>query len=391
MTDSPPRRIIVLGSTGSIGQSTLQVVEAIPGRFRVAGLAAGSDFRLLARQAARHQPEVVALADPAAARRVARLLPPGTRLLAGADAAEQLVLSTAADCVVSAIVGSAGLAPTLRAILLGREVALANKEPLVMAGRLIMETARSLGVAVLPVDSEHHALAAALARVPRQAVASLILTASGGPFLDTPRSQLRSVTVAHALRHPRWKMGPKITVDSATMMNKGLEVIEARWLFDYPEDRIEVVIHPESIVHGMVRLTDGGVLAYLSHPDMRLPIAAALTHPDLADQGLRPLEFGRQGSLTFREPDTRRFPALALARESLRAAGTAPAVLNAANETAVAAFLAGEVPFTAIAAVTAAVLERHRPGPDTDLEGILEAHRWAERAAREYITRRRRR
>ncbi len=383
-----PRRIVILGSTGSIGRNALKVVEAFPGRFFVVGLAAGSDHRLLAAQAARFAPAFLAMSDAGAARRLRESLP-GRRpvILEGEAGVADLAAMEGIDLVVSAIAGSAGLVPTHRAVKAGRRVALANKEPLVMAGRLIMAAARRSGAVILPVDSEHHAAAAALRGLDPRAVAGITLTASGGPFLRTPSRELARVTVEQALRHPRWKMGRKITIDSATLMNKGLEIIEARWLFDMAEDRIGVAVHPESVVHAMVRMVDGGLLAYLSRPDMRLPLAAAMNHPEVLDQGLEALDPAALGSLTFEAPDHRRFPGINLARAAIRAGGTAPAALNAANEAAVAAFIEGRVSFTGIGRVVARVLDGHRPDDDRDLETILACHRRATDEARAVINR----
>ncbi len=379
------KRIIILGSTGSIGVSTLKVVDASPGCFDVVGLAAGSNATRLAEQVRKYRPEVVAVADEVAAGRLRREFGNLVRVIGGGAAAELLVDEAPADLVVSAVVGAAGLKPTYRAISRGLAVAIANKEPLVMAGELMMAEARRSGSRIFPLDSEHHAVATAMAGHDRGAVESIILTASGGPFLGKTAAGLRRVTVAEALKHPRWKMGPKISIDSATLMNKGLEVIEARWLFDLPSERIEVVIHPESIVHGCVRFRDGGISAFLSHPDMRLPIATALHHPAVIDPGLRRLDFAEIGRLTFARPDARRFPALGLARAALDAGGMAPAALNAANEVAVGAFLEGRLRFTDVAAVVGRVMECTWGGLASSIEEVQETDARARASARAAI------
>jgi 1-deoxy-D-xylulose-5-phosphate reductoisomerase len=377
MTDGREKRILILGSTGSIGRNTLRVIESLPGRFRVVGLAAGSDDRLLASQAARCGTRLLAMADRSAAARLRSSLGSGYTILEGPDGVADLVDEAGADLVVSAIAGSPGLLPTWRAVRRGTDVALANKEPLVMAGQAITREAKRTGATLIPVDSEHHALDVALRGVSPKDVEAVTITASGGPFLDTPADRLATVTVEEALRHPRWKMGSKITIDSATLMNKGLEIIEAHWLFGFPGDGIRVVVHPESIVHGIVHLADGGMIAYLSVPDMRIPIAAALNRPEILPLGLPPLDLASAGSLTFREPDNARFPALNLAREVLRAGGTAPAILNAANETAVHAFLAGGIAFTRITEAVGEVLEAVGATGAGTIEEVIAADRAA--------------
>ena len=294
-----------------------------------------------------------------------------------------------ADLVLSALVGAVGLAPTLAAIRAGRDVALANKEVLVMAGALMLREARAHGVTLLPVDSEHSAIFQALAGQRREDVSRLILTASGGPFRTWDAARIAGATVEEALRHPNWEMGPKITIDSATLMNKGLEVIEARWLFDAPPERVDVVVHPQSIVHSLVEFMDGSVLAQLGLPDMRMPIAVALAHPERLPLDLPRLDLAALGRLEFEDPDRKRFPCLDLAYQALRGAEAAPAVLNAANEMAVAAFLAGRVPFPAIAAANGAVLEAFeaRAGSRTlaGLDDVIEADTWARACAREWL------
>lgn len=371
---SPGRRVALLGSTGSVGRSALEVVRAARGRLEVAALATGSDAAALARQAREFSPSLVAVADPAAAEALAaELAGTGIEVAAGPQALVRVATLPEADVVLSAIVGAAGIAPTHAAARAGKAVALANKESLVAAGGPITEAARASGATILPVDSEHSALFQLLAGRDPGEVRGLVLTASGGPFLEGP-PDLAAVTPEQALRHPRWSMGAKISVDSATLMNKGLELIEAHWLFGTPLESIAVVIHPQSVVHGAVLLCDGAVLAHLSPADMRIPIAAALHHPDRVPLPWPALDLASLGRLDFRHPDERRFPALALARSAFARGGTAPAVLNAANEIAVRAFLDRRLPFTGIAEVVAAVLESSAAGSAASgIEGILAA------------------
>jgi 1-deoxy-D-xylulose-5-phosphate reductoisomerase len=361
------KTITVLGATGSIGDSTLDVVARNPERYRVHALTANGNVDKLLELARRHRPEVVALADPRAAGGVAaRLRAAGlaTRLAVGADEVVAVAATAGVDCVMAAIVGAAGLAPTLAAARHSKAVMLANKEAIVMAGRLFIQTCRQSQVSLLPIDSEHNALFQCLppprgegAQAPGQAVRRLILTASGGPFRTTPVAQLDSVTPDQACAHPKWSMGRKISVDSATMMNKGLELIEAHYLFDMPGDRLDVLIHPQSIVHSLVEYIDGSVLAQLGNPDMRVPIAHALGYPDRIPSGASLLDLAEVGRLEFEAPDEERFPCLRIARQALDAGDGAPCVLNAANEVGVAQFLAGRVRFSDIARINQAVLD----------------------------------
>ncbi|HEY8156479.1 MAG TPA: 1-deoxy-D-xylulose-5-phosphate reductoisomerase [Myxococcota bacterium] len=386
---SQTRRLAILGSTGSVGEQALAVVEAFPERYRVVALAAGRNLEKLAQQVRRFRPELVSVADPALAASLRQKL--GGASVEIAVGAEGLlaVASHPADLVLSALVGAVGLAPTLAAIRAGRDVALANKETLVMAGALMLREVRARGVALLPVDSEHSAIFQALQGQRREDVSRLILTASGGPFRTWDAARIARATVEEALHHPNWEMGPKITIDSATLMNKGLEVIEARWLFDAPPERVEVVVHPQSIVHSLVEFIDGSVLAQLGLPDMRVPIAVALAHPERLPLDLPRLDLAALGRLEFEDPDRKRFPCLDLAYQALRGAEAAPAVLNAANEVAVAAFLAGRIPFPAIAAANAAVLEEFegRPGSRrlAELGDVLEADAWARARASQWL------
>ncbi len=352
------KRIVVLGATGSIGLRTLELVSSFPEEFSVTGLAArGSNVERLADLCRKYAPRAVALLDGGAVDRLAALLPsPKPELLAGPDGLVALARDVEADMVISALVGAAGLLPTMAAIRAGRPIGLANKETLVMAGSLMTAAAREHGVPLLPVDSEHSAIFQCLCGHNRGDVHRLLLTASGGPFRELPAERFAHVTVEDALRHPTWKMGAKITIDSATLMNKGLEIIEARWLFDLPPDRIQVAVHPQSIVHSMVEYIDGAVIAQLGVADMGVPILYALTYPERRPAPGARLDLTRVGPLTFFEPDAVRFPALRLARAALEQGGAAPVVLNAANEVAVAAFLERRIRFLDITEVIERVL-----------------------------------
>ena len=359
------KRVTVLGATGSIGRRTLELVSAFPDEFSVAGIAArGSDVDALADLCRKYSPRALALLDPDAVDRLARLLPaPRPELLRGIDGLVAVARDVEADIVLSALVGGVGLLPTMAAIQAGRTMALANKETLVMAGSLMTRAARERGVALLPVDSEHSAIFQCLQGHNRADVQRILLTCSGGPFRETPKAALAGVTVEDALKHPTWRMGAKITIDSATLMNKALEIIEARWLFDVAADQVQVVIHPQSIVHSMVEYIDGAVIAQLGVPDMGVPILYALSHPERRPTPAARLDFTRMGALTFFGPDTDKFPSLGLARRALQMGGTAPVVLNAANEIAVKAFLDRQIGFTAITDTIAHALDAwaHRP------------------------------
>jgi 1-deoxy-D-xylulose-5-phosphate reductoisomerase len=368
------KTVTVLGATGSIGRRTLELIAAFPDQFRVGGLAArGSDVALVAEQVRAHRPAAVALLDRAAVDRLARELPaPRPELLGGPEGLASLAAEVPADVVLSALVGAAGLVPTLAAIRAGRMIALANKEPLVMAGALMTRAARDHGVRLLPVDSEHSALFQCLASAAPREVRRLVLTASGGPFRGWARPALGSVTVEQALRHPTWRMGAKITIDSATLMNKGLEVVEAHWLFGVPFEQIDVVVHPQSIVHSMVEFVDRSVLAQLGMPDMGIPILYALAYPARLPCPAPALDLVGLGTLTFEAPDEAAFPCLALARQAGRAAGAAPLVLNAANEVAVAGFLAGRCGFMEIPRLIGDALDTHAGAKADDLGACLE-------------------
>ena len=376
------RNITLLGATGSIGASTLDVIARHPDRYRVFALSARNSVEPLLQLCARHRPRIAVLSsvpeDRALRRRFAESA--GCELRFGAAALEEIAAHPDSDTVMAAIVGAVGLAPTVAAARAGKRVLLANKEALVMAGAFFIAAVRESGALLLPVDSEHNAVFQCLAQ-PASSVRRVVLTASGGPFRTTPLERLDHVTPDEACAHPNWVMGRKISVDSATMMNKGLEVIEARWLFEVPAERIEVLIHPQSIVHSLVEYADGSMLAQLSNPDMRVPIAHALAFPERIESGARPLDLALIRNLSFEKPDERRFPCLALAYAALRAGGTAAAVLNAANEIAVDAFLGGHLRFTAIAQVIDETLQRVSGGSGDTLEAVLDADRRARRTA----------
>ncbi|XID95092.1 1-deoxy-D-xylulose-5-phosphate reductoisomerase [Paenibacillaceae bacterium WGS1546] len=375
------KKVAVLGSTGSIGTQTLDVIARRPESFEVVGLAAGSNVKLLLEQARAFKPKWVSTANGALADVVRAEVPADVRVVHGEDGLKQVAGQSGADYVVSALVGSLGLTSTLAAIEAGADIGLANKETLVTAGHLVMRRAKEKGVSILPVDSEHSAIFQCLNGENAKAVKRLVLTASGGSFRDLGRDKLADVTVEDALKHPNWSMGAKVTIDSATMANKGLEVIEARWLFDLPYEQIDVVLHPESIVHSMVEFVDTSVIAQLGNPDMRVPIQYALTYPERIESPASPLDLLKQGTLRFREMDFARYPCLRLAYEAGRGGGTATTVFNAANEIAVSRFLNREIPFLAIEETIERVLGKHAPVPSPGLEAILEADAWARREA----------
>jgi 1-deoxy-D-xylulose-5-phosphate reductoisomerase len=342
------KRVVLLGSTGSIGTSTLKVAEDLPDQIRLIGLAAGHNSELLLKQTLRHRPEAISVCDPRKAGELESALGAATRVYAGEEGLLKLATLPAADIVLIAIVGTAGLQPALAAIRAGKDIAVASKEILVMAGEIVMREARKHGARVLAVDSEHSAIFQCLDGKPPSSVRALWLTASGGPFRNTPREEFAAITVERALRHPSWVMGRKITIDSATLFNKGLEMIEARWLFDIEMERVRVLVHPQSVVHSMVEFVDGSMLAQLSTPDMCLPIQYALTYPARVASQRVQTNLAQLGQLTFEEPDRERFPALDLARKAGEIGGTLPAVLNAANEVAVSAFVQHAINFPQI-------------------------------------------
>jgi len=372
------KNISLLGSTGSIGVSTLDVVASHPAEFAVSALAGGRNISLLKEQIERFRPRLAVVIDDEHAEKLKNILNnSATAILSGEEGYREAASFAEADIVVSAIVGAAGLIPTLEAIDAGKDVALANKETLVMAGGLVLRKAAAKGIRIIPVDSEHSAIFQCLQGSDPRSVRRIILTASGGPFLHASREELGVVTPSQALKHPNWKMGRKISIDSATMMNKGLEVIEASWLFGLPATEIDVLVHPQSIVHSLVEYQDGSVIAQLGIPDMRLPIAYALSWPQRLTRSGESLDLAAIGELTFLKPDFERFPALELAFRAAKAGGTMPAVLNAANEMAVTAFLEERIGFYDISRVVEMVFARHERKEEPSLAEILEADRWA--------------
>ncbi len=377
------KKLVVLGSTGSIGKSTLSVVNHHPDRFQIVGLAAGSNVEEMVRQAKAVRPKIISMADRESAEEVRQQVGEDINVVYGDEGLLEVATMAEADTVVSAIVGSRGLHPTLAAIKAGKTIGLANKETLVTAGHLVTQAAMEAGVSIIPIDSEHSAIFQCLNGERKADVRKLILTASGGALRDWPQEKLVTATREEVLNHPNWSMGAKVTVDSATMMNKGLEVIEAHWLFSFPYDKIEVLIHAESIIHSMVEFQDGAVMAQLGIPDMKVPIQYALTYPERLPLSLKPLDLATIGTLQFRSPDWERYPCLRLAYEAGRCGGTMPTVLNAANEVAVERFLDGEIAFTAIEAVIETVLEQHESLANPELEVIEEVDRWARNVAKQ--------
>ena len=393
MRQNTIQHITILGSTGSIGTSTLDVVARHPEKFRIVALTANSRVDLLFKQCQQFKPRYAVMLDEVAAIRMRELVSDagiGTEVLSGIAALEQVAELQEVDAVMAAIVGAAGLRPTLAAARAGKKILLANKETLVMAGSVFMDALRASGAALLPIDSEHNAIFQSLPRgydgnLADSGVRRILLTASGGPFRDTPLEELQNVTPEQACAHPNWVMGRKISVDSASMMNKGLEVIEAHWLFNAHADDIQVVVHPQSVIHSLVEYVDGSVLAQLGNPDMRTPIAYGLAYPERIDAGVAPLDLFKVATMNFVAPDFERFPCLALAYQALRAAGTAPAILNAANEIAVEAFLDRRIPFLAIPRVIGAVLDALPVGAVGSLEDVLGADAEARRVAQQKI------
>jgi len=382
--DNMVKRISILGSTGSIGVQTLDVARNL--NIKVDGLAANKNIDLLEKQVREFHPEVVAVKDEERARVLReRLSDTDCKVESGIDGLKTVASIESVETVVTSIVGIAGLIPTMEAIKHKKNIALANKETLVTAGHIVMSEAAKMEVKILPVDSEHSAIFQSLMGNNKEDVSKIILTASGGPFRGRKRGQLENVTLKEALKHPNWSMGSKITIDSATMMNKGLEVIEAHWLFDIPQDDIEVLVHPQSIIHSMVEYKDGSIIAQLGSPDMRLPIQFALTYPDRKPNNFSKLDIIKNGSLTFEAPDIEAFPCLELAFEALRAGGTMPAVLNAANEEAVGLFLDEKIRFLDIPKIIENVMGRHSIKPDPDIDDIIDIDLWARRKVREII------
>jgi 1-deoxy-D-xylulose-5-phosphate reductoisomerase len=377
------QRIAILGSTGSIGVSALDVIEHLGAPYRAVGLSAHRHAGKLIEQAKRHKPAAAAICDPAAADEVdGQLSRLGVHLYRGQDGLVDLVRRDDVETVLSAVVGAAGLPAALAAVAAGKRLALANKESLVVAGSLLIPQARKSGATIIPVDSEHSAVFQVMSCGKSSEVRRVILTASGGPFRNTPLETMRTASVADALNHPTWRMGTKITIDSATMFNKALELIEACWLFDLPPHKVEVVIHPESVVHSMVEFVDGAVLAQLSPPDMKTPIQYALTYPQRVEGCGRRMDWQSGFSLNFQPPDFERFPALRLAYRVAEAGGTAGAVLNAANEIAVAAFLDGQIDFGSICRIVERTIDLHRVQINPTLDDLMNADKWARDAAK---------
>ncbi len=372
------KRISILGSTGSIGVNALDVVRRLRERFEVVGLAAGRNVDLLREQALEFLPKIVSVADPQALSELrSDLEPAGIRVLCGEEGLLEIATHPEVDIVLSALVGAQGFLPTLKAISAGKDVALANKETLVVAGPIISREVARKNIRLLPVDSEHSAIWQCLQGEKKDTVRKLILTASGGPFLTRDVSSFSSITVNQALAHPNWRMGRKITIDSATLMNKGLEMIEAHYLFDEPPEKLEVIIHPQSVIHSMVEFIDGSVIAQLGISDMRMPIQFALTYPERWANDLPSVNLSQIGKLEFLDPDLQKFPCLKLAQNALRTGGTMTAVLNASNEVAVESFLNERIPFNCIPKIVEGAMEKHHPIADPSLDDVLEADRWA--------------
>ena len=376
------KRVILLGSSGSIGESTCKVARALPDTMKLVGLGVAKSGKRVLEQAREFRVKAVAVSDLGAVEKVKKDLPQGTKLYPGVEGLTRMVEETEADMVLVAVVGTAGLAPALAALRTGKDLAVASKEILVLAGSAVMGEAKKNKRQVLPVDSEHNAIFQCLEGAKSQEVRKIILTASGGPFRKSSSEDLKKVTVAQALKHPTWSMGKKITIDSATMFNKGLEMIEAHWLFGLPMNQVDVVVHPQSIVHSLVEFVDGSVLAQLSVTDMCFPIQYAVTYPERRPSGLPPLDLAKIGSLTFEAPDEKRFPALRLARESGEAGGTLPGVFNAANEVAVEAFLEEKISFPRIWEMVETVMSAHRNEKRPDLATIIAADQWARAQAK---------
>jgi 1-deoxy-D-xylulose-5-phosphate reductoisomerase len=379
------KNIVILGSTGSIGVNALKIIESRPDCFNVVGLAARSNLKALAGQIEKFSPKIVSVADPKRAKELRALIKKRIKIVSGVEGSIECAISPDADIVLSAMVGAAGLAPTVAAIKAGKQIALANKEAMVTAGQLVSKEARKAKVKIIPVDSEHSAIFQALRGEKRKTVSKLILTASGGPFRSMPASKMGAVTVKQALSHPVWSMGPKISIDSATMMNKGLEVIEARWLFDMEPSMIEILVHPQSVIHSMVEFYDSSMIAQMGLPDMRAPISFALNYPNRLKIDIPRLDLKKIKDLTFEPPDMKKFPSLKLAYDALEAGGSAPAILNAANEVAVDSFLQERIGFTAIAEVVEQTLASLSPVPIKTLSEALIADKEARLKAREII------
>jgi 1-deoxy-D-xylulose-5-phosphate reductoisomerase len=383
------KKITILGSTGSIGLNALSVIEKNPQRFQVEALAAGSNIKLLFKQIEKFKPKVVAVStkDSAVKLREALNAKSKVKILYDEEGLKEIASFPSADIVISAISGSAGLIPTIAAIEANKDIALANKETMVMAGEIVTKRAIKKGIRIIPVDSEHSAIFQCLEGHKRRNLRKIILTASGGPFLNFTRNELKKVSLGQTLRHPKWKMGKKITIDSASMMNKGLEVIEAKWLFNVDIGDIDVLIHPQSIVHSLVEFIDGALLAQMGVPDMKIPIAYALTYPERIINDLPPLNLAKTGNLEFLKPDIKKFPCLDMAYTAGLCGGTAPAVLNAADEVAVSAYIENKIRFIDLPEIIEKILSRHDSNSDPSLDDILQADLWARRETKKIIER----
>ncbi len=383
------KNIVILGSSGSIGLQTIDVVKRYPELFNVVGLAVNRSIDALEQQIKELMPQTVVVVDEQKAKELKQRIAGTTNIpevLTGIEGLEQLAAHPEADLVLNALVGSVGLRPTLATLRAGKTLALANKESMVAGGAIVNKVRQKTGAGILPVDSEHNALFQCMVGEQKREIKRFIVTASGGPFRGKSFSDLESVTVEEALKHPRWTMGPKITIDSATLMNKGLEIIEARWLFDLPYEQIDVLVHPQSIIHSMVEFEDGSIKAHLGQTDMRIPIQYTLSYPDRLPSPLPSLDFVEVGKLTFEKPDMQNFPCLAYAYEAIRLGKTYPAVLNAANEQAVAAFLSKKIRFTDIPNIIKQVIQKHEPGDETDLGIVLETEHWAREYADQLVS-----
>jgi 1-deoxy-D-xylulose-5-phosphate reductoisomerase len=379
------KRITILGSTGSIGRQALSVVEKFPDRFEVVGLSAGKNLNALKAQIDKFKPKMVSVWSETDAAHLKKFVHGSTEVSFGQSGLDGLAASPKTDLVLVALVGSAGLSPLMQAINAGKVIALANKEPMVMAGKIITRVAKKRGAKLIPVDSEHSAIFQLLDGKPRGQLRKVILSASGGPFLRKKTSELGTVSAGDALRHPTWKMGKKISVDSATLMNKALEIIEAKWLFNLDSEQIDVIIHPQSIVHSMVEMRDGAVFAHMSVPDMRIPIAFALFWPERPILGFQPLDLAKISVLKFERPDLKQFPSLRLGFQALASGGTLAAVMNGSNETAVAAFLSGRIRFNMIVRIVEKVMREHENTEPENLAQVLKADAWARARAQELI------
>ena len=380
------KNVVLLGSTGSIGTSTIKVAEDLPQHIRLIGLAAGRRLDDLIEQAKQFNPQLISISDESLSDQLHSNAPSGVRTNCGDEGLIELATLPEADIVLIAIVGTAGLAPALAAIRAGKDIAVASKEILVMAGEIVMREAKAHGVRVLAVDSEHSAIFQCLDDKPADSVRNLWLTASGGPFRQTPKEEFSNIGLAQALKHPSWEMGQKITIDSSTLFNKGLEMIEARWLFDIEMPRVKVIVHPQSVIHSMVEFVDGSIISQLSTPDMCLPIQYALTYPKRVASDRVQTDFAKIATLSFEEPDTDKFPSINLARRAGTVGGTLPAVLNAANEVAVEAFCQGQLSFLGITETVSRTMASHQTKTDPTLEEILEADRWARVDAKQRIS-----